>query len=179
MPVTIRRAVESDAVPLAHLAELTFRQAFTADNSDADMNLHCESSFGTKIQRAEILDVNTTFLLAVSEGAMIGFGQLRLSSPKDCVPGDAPAELYRIYVLSDWHGSGVAHSIMSEALGHAAANGSDAVWLGVWEHNNKAISFYRKHGFGIVGEHEFRLGDDVQRDLVLAADLTAGKTARI
>lgn len=172
MPVTIRRAVESDAGPLAQLAELTFRQAFATDNSDADMSLHCETSFGTKIQRAEILDANTVFVLAVSEGAMIGFGQLRLSSPKDCVPGDVPAELYRIYVLSDWHGSGAAQSIMSAALDVAVANGSDAVWLGVWEHNDKAINFYRKHGFGVVGEHEFRLGDDVQRDLVLAADLT-------
>ncbi|MEP5566659.1 MAG: N-acetyltransferase [Halioglobus sp.] len=174
MTVVLRRAVESDAAAVAKLAELTFRQTFAVENSANDMDQHCQTSFGPAIQQAEITDPNTVFILAESAGEMIGFCQLRLSSPKDCVPGKAQAEVYRIYVLSDWHGQGVAQSIMTEAMAAAATNGSDAVWLGVWEHNHKAIRFYQKHDFDVVGEHEFHLGKDIQRDLVLATTLTAG-----
>ena len=174
MSVIIRRAIESDAAMLAGLAELTFRQAFAVDNSDADMDQHCLSNFGTEIQRTEILDANTVFLLAESDDEMVGFCQLRLTSSKDCVPGKSPAELYRIYVLKDWHGSGIAQGIMSSAIDLATVNGGDALWLGVWEHNQKAINFYKKHDFSVVGEHEFLLGEDVQRDLVLAITLATG-----
>ena len=51
--------------------------------------------------------------------------------------------------------------------------GCDVVWLGVWERNPRAISFYRKVGFAEVGEHVFQLGSDPQRDVVMALTLDA------
>jgi ribosomal protein S18 acetylase RimI-like enzyme len=56
---------------------------------------------------------------------------------------------------------------MGACLGEIAARGADVAWLGVWEHNPRAIAFYRKWGFVEVGEHTFPVGDDPQRDLVL------------
>jgi ribosomal protein S18 acetylase RimI-like enzyme len=37
----------------------------------------------------------------------------------------------------------------------------------VWEHNPRAIAFYRKWGLEVVGEHVFMMGDDPQRDLLM------------
>lgn len=45
------------------------------------------------------------------------------------------------------------------------------MWLGVWERNGRAISFYGKCGFRRVGAQEFRVGGELHRDLVMAADL--------
>ena len=42
-----------------------------------------------------------------------------------------------------------------------------AIWLGVWEENNKAIAFYKRHGFEVFGSHPFKLGGDLQRDLLM------------
>jgi len=47
------------------------------------------------------------------------------------------------------------------------------VWLGVWEHNPRAIAFYRKWGFEAVGEHVFVVGTDPQRDLVMTRSALA------
>jgi len=41
------------------------------------------------------------------------------------------------------------------------------VWLGVWEKNVDAISFYTKMGFREVGRHSFRMGDELQYDLIM------------
>jgi GNAT superfamily N-acetyltransferase len=78
------------------------------------------------------------------------------------------AEIQRLYVDAKWHGKGVAHALMDSLLDAAVAGGADAVWLGVWERNPRAISFYAKRGFSVVGEHVFVVGSDSQRDLVLA-----------
>jgi ribosomal protein S18 acetylase RimI-like enzyme len=81
------------------------------------------------------------------------------------------AELHRIYVSSEWQGRGVAQSLMQNALDTAASAGSDLLWLGVWEHNRKAIAFYRKFGFEILGDQPFMLGEDRQRDLIMAVGI--------
>ncbi|HEX7807692.1 MAG TPA: GNAT family N-acetyltransferase, partial [Thermoanaerobaculia bacterium] len=46
-----------------------------------------------------------------------------------------------------------------------------SVWLGVWEHNPRAIAFYEKCGFRITGKHPFLLGSDLQTDLVMTREL--------
>jgi ribosomal protein S18 acetylase RimI-like enzyme len=45
------------------------------------------------------------------------------------------------------------------------------LWLGVWERNARALAFYSRWGFTEVGEMHFLLGNDPQRDLVLALAL--------
>ena len=45
------------------------------------------------------------------------------------------------------------------------------VWLGVWEHNHKAIKFYQDKGFVRFGEHVFVLGEDRQTDFLMKKTL--------
>jgi ribosomal protein S18 acetylase RimI-like enzyme len=165
--VTIRPAIPSDAASLTVIAERTFRETFAADNPEENMDLHCAQNFRPEIQGREISDPQLITFLAEVAGDLVGFAQLRLAHSTSCVPGVRPAELHRIYVASKWHGRGVAHDLMRKAIGAAAQAGSDCIWLGVWERNLKAIAFYRKHGFRIVGDHPFMLGRDRQCDLIL------------
>jgi ribosomal protein S18 acetylase RimI-like enzyme len=167
----IRPAKASDAASLAAIAERTFRETFAVDNSEEDINLHCARKFSVEIQSEEISDPQLTTLLAEVVGELVGFAQLRLAHATVCVKGDRPAELHRIYVSSEWHGRGVANDLMRAVYAAAARAGSDCIWLGVWERNLKAIAFYRKCGFSVVGDHSFMLGRDRQRDLILAAQL--------
>jgi len=135
------------------------------------MDLHCAQNFRPEIQGREISDPQLITFVAEVAGDLVGFAQLRLAHSTSCVPGVRPAELHRIYVASAWHGRGVAHDLMRKGIGAAAQAGSDCVWLGVWERNLKAIAFYHKHGFRIVGDHPFMLGRDRQRDLILVTEI--------
>jgi ribosomal protein S18 acetylase RimI-like enzyme len=103
--------------------------------------------------------------------SLVAYGQPRWASPPSCVAAAKPAEIQRLYVDTPWHGKGVANALMASLLDTAAAGGADVTWLGVWEKNPRAISFYAKSGFEVVGEHVFVLGTDPQRDLVLAKRL--------
>lgn len=168
----VRRAEPDDAEALAHLAERTFRDTFATENNPIDMDLYCAESFGTEIQRQEILDANYVTLLAEVERQLVAFVQVRLQSPKACVVADRPSELYRLYVSSEWHGRGVAHDLMAHVLSTAAHAGADSIWLGVWEHNPRAIAFYRKYGFRVVGEHGFQFGRELQHDLIMVTEVS-------
>jgi len=85
----------------------------------------------------------------------------------DCVSDRSAIELVRFYVDRSLHGSGVARTLMN-AVDAAAASRARTIWLGVWEHNPRAIAFYLKCGFVDVGSHPFQLGRDLQTDRIMS-----------
>lgn len=172
MPV-IRRAEPSDALRLAELAELTFRSTFEAANTPEDMRLHCATHYSEAIQAREISDPQIATLVCEHDGQLFGFAQLRWGRPPDCITAQRAAEIQRLYVRQAWHGKGVAQDLMSAAIALAKASDADQVWLGVWEHNPRAIAFYRKWGFAEAGEHVFPVGTDPQRDIIVSRVLGA------
>jgi diamine N-acetyltransferase len=169
--IDIRQATEADAASLAALAERTFRETFAQVNRAEDVDAHCRKSYGDSIQAAEIRDPGRTTLVCQVGNSLIAYGQLRWARAPSCVVATRPAEVQRLYVDAPWHGKGVAHEIMVSLLDIAVAGGADVAWLGVWEKNPRAISFYAKIGFAVVGDHVFVLGNDPQRDLVLSKRL--------
>ncbi len=67
----------------------------------------------------------------------------------------------------DWLGRGVGAALMRACLDEARRNQHQTLWLGVWEHNQRAQAFYRQWDFREVGTHIFQLGSDAQTDLLL------------
>lgn len=138
------------------------------------MDLHCRTNYGESIQAAELSSADIVTLLSEHSGRLVGYAQVCWSGAPDCVAGESPGEIHRLYVDEEWHGKGVAQQLMQASLEEMKARGSDVVWLGVWERNPRAISFYSKFGFVEVGDHVFTLGNDPQRDIVMALSLTPG-----
>jgi diamine N-acetyltransferase len=169
--VAVRHATEQDAAELAVLAERTFRATFGDSNGAEDMDLHCRKTYGREIQAREIRDAARTTLVCHVGDRLVGYGQLRWGVPPNCVKGVRPAEIQRLYVDAPWHGKGVAGALMTSLFEAARQGGADVAWLGVWERNPRAIAFYEKNGFRRVGDHSFLLGNDPQRDWVLARTL--------
>lgn len=174
MTVVIRRGVETDATALADLAARTFQDAFGADNRPEDMALHVASAYGTTQQRRELADPDITTLLADVDRRLAGYAQLRPGEPPACVTGESPIELWRFYVDRPWHGRGVAQALMQRVELEAERRGSRTLWLGVWERNPRAQSFYHKSGFTDVGSHVFIVGADPQTDRILVKALVPG-----
>jgi ribosomal protein S18 acetylase RimI-like enzyme len=156
---------------IADLGARTFQAAFGADNTPEDMERYLASSFTVDQIRAQLADPISTFLLAYIEDRTLGYAMLRAGRAPDEVKGPEPVELVRIYVETDLVGHGYGSTIMRACLREAAAGGFRTIWLGVWERNTHAIRFYERWGFRQVGTQTFKLGHDLQRDLILLRTL--------
>lgn len=131
------------------------------------MDQYCHKAFGPQIQQRELSDSEIITFLALSETSIVGYGQIRLGSRTTCIACDAAAEIQRLYVGGVWQGKQLAQELLRKLVGAATRSGAECIWLGVWERNARAIRFYEKAGFSVVGEHEFSLGSDIQRDLIM------------
>lgn len=165
--LTIREAVPEDASALAMFAERSFRDAFERDNAPSDMAQYVASAFGDRLQKAEIADSRRTIFLADTGNAIAGYAQLLNRSAPAEVGVNPAMELERFYVGRQWHGLGVAQLLMKHVITAASQCGAAALWLGVWERNGRAISFYRRSGFVDVGSQPFMLGSDLQTDRIM------------
>lgn len=96
----------------------------------------------------------------------IGYAKLTpLRAPAMDAAPDA-LELQQIYVLADWHGSGVAERLMQWSVAQARASGATELYLTVFDHNERAKRFYARHGFEEVGNCTFQLGDRIDDDRI-------------
>lgn len=167
----IRIAGSADATALAAFAEQTFRDAFEAENDPADFEDYLAKAFTPAQIERELADSDACFLLATDGDGLVGYAKLRQASAPNDVGGRRPIELERIYVDIDRHRRGVGSALLESAFATARERGADGIWLGVWQHNHHAISFYERAQFRRVGVKEFLLGRDRQQDLVMFREL--------
>ena len=167
-PFVTRAAQPDDAALLAQLGATTFAETFESANTPEDFAAYMAAAFGEEIQRAELEDPDTTVFFAERGGEAVGYVMLREGRAPSSVAADDTLQIARLYARRLTLGSGVGAALMQCALAEAAGRGKDAVWLGVWERNARAIAFYQRWHFKTVGNHQFQLGSDNQTDLIMA-----------
>jgi len=172
--ITLAKRTAAVAAQLASFGRQAFYDTFAADNTPEDMAAYLDESFGEAQQLAELQDPNTVFLLAQMQQEVVGSAKLRFGSELGLAPGksaDSQLEISRLYVRQDWIGTGLGAALMRRIMEEARAKGCRSIVLGVWERNERAIAFYQRFGFKKIGNMEFKLGQDIQNDLILRKGL--------
>jgi ribosomal protein S18 acetylase RimI-like enzyme len=180
---SFRVATPADADEVAALAARTFALACPPTTTAEAIAEHIGTVLSPARFREHLADAAHRVVLAEVDGRAVGYTMVVAAPPKD--PDVAGAlrlrpviELSKVYVEAGSHGVGVARPLMAETLriarDLAGERGRDAdagIWLGVNEHNARAIRFYARSGFGIVGTRSFRLSDAVETDHVMERPL--------
>lgn len=175
---SIRRATRTDAASLAELAARTFADTYAAYNDPADMAAHITGKYGPAKQAEEMANPAAAYLVAEFEGRLVAYAYVIAGHSPAGIGLEAPVELMRFYVVRDWHGRGLAQRLMDACIAEARRHGGRTLWLSVWRENPRAIAFYRRAGFRLVGTTSFHLGSQVQDDDVMAMALEqTGETA--
>jgi ribosomal protein S18 acetylase RimI-like enzyme len=114
----------------------------------------------------DLLDPEVRWLAGFLGAEPVGYAKLTPLRAPAAAPLPGALELQQIYVLSGWHGLGVADRLMGWALATAASDRAPEVYLTVFDHNERAKRFYRRYGFAEVGRCTFALGDRIDDDRI-------------
>ncbi len=162
--IQIKTAGAEDAPLVVELSRRTFYETFAQYNTEENMRIFMEEQFPKEKQLAEVGAPGRIFLLAYDNDEPVGYASLRESEPPQELAPDKAIEIVQLYSEQKMIGKGVGAALMEACLDMARRQGKDWVWLGVWEHNQRAITFYQKWGFERFGEHVFFVGLDAQTD---------------
>jgi len=166
MEISIRKIETAEAKVLSRLAKQTFFDTFTGTCTKEDMDSFLEEYFNVSQIKKELED-NTSFnFFAIIDDQPAGY--IRFKEDYDTFPYMKKwkaIEMKRLYIVKEFHGKGIAQQLMGLFMEHAIKNNYEVAWLGVWEFNFKAQSFYKKYGFEDSGYgHPFPIGNTPQTD---------------
>ncbi len=171
MPLVIRFATSDDAELIADLSRETFTQTFAAANTKENIEKFMNEQFTREALMKEVGRSGNIFLLAQEGEVPVGYARMRESENPPELAGENAIEIARIYAVNSFIGTGVGSRLMQKCLDIAKKMNKTVIWLGVWQMNSRAISFYKRWGFEMFGEHDFTLGNDVQKDWLMKKTL--------
>lgn len=163
----IRIADKRDAELIAELSQQTFIETFASTNSKENMDKFLRESFSKEILMKEAGESGNIFLLAYENEKPVGYVRMREDNNPPELTGTSSLEIARIYVIKNAIGKGFGKLLMQKCVAIAKEKNKAVMWLGVWEHNKRAIDFYMNWGFEKFATHIFKLGDDNQTDWLM------------
>ncbi|MBD2700839.1 GNAT family N-acetyltransferase [Spirosoma sp. BT702] len=169
----ISTATLADVSALAALSATTMREAFGPPHNPVELvEQYIAQALTEPILNQELVDPRCAFFLASSsDGTPVGYAKLRRHAPPRRMQERNAIEIQRIYLLQSQIGQGQGRRLMEHCLDWAREQKAEAVWLGVWECNKRALAFYEKMGFERFSYHYFQFGSERQRDFWLQKQL--------
>lgn len=159
--ITIKRAGVTDAKHISHLGKLTFEESYGAffENQN-NLNSYLDTSFSIpKIISSLHKPENLYWLVHDSEqSSPIGYAKLKLKSPTIAITDQNVCKLQRIYLKSGYEGQGIGTKLHEVILQEAIRQDFNHLWLSNLKIKEQAVSFYKKLGYQITGEHPFTIG---------------------
>ena len=169
--IEVREAVAGDFELLADLGRRAFYEAFGKYNDEADMQVYLDLAFNSEIIRSQLQDKNVIYFIATFDTLPVGYAKLKRNSAPKELEGAPCIQLERIYALQDYIGKKIGKALMEVCIQTARNEKCKYLWLGVWQQNDTAITFYKKWGFEIIGFKQFIIGKEVNEDFVMSLEL--------
>lgn len=156
---------------LVNLSRKTFIDAFEKDNNPEDFENYLDFAFDPDRIADEVMDMNSEFYLVYLHNEVVGYFKLNQLQAQTDIKDKDSLELERIYVLNEFQGKQIGRWMLDQVKALGKDMNKTFVWLGVWEHNTKAISFYEMYGFKKFGTHPYYIGKDKQTDWLMRCDV--------
>jgi ribosomal protein S18 acetylase RimI-like enzyme len=164
----VRALDATDAAALSAFAERLFRETYEGEYDPADIEDYVAQAFSADKQAGELSEPGGRVLVIEdSRNGLLGFAHLRQTPAPAVLTGRFAVEIARFYVDRPWHGRGIARVLMSACIAEARSRGADALWLQVYQSNDRAVAFYEKSGFRKSGTASFQMGRRVDDDWVM------------
>ena len=159
--VEVRLANPSDAGYIALLGRITFSETFgNLFHDPLDLLTYHERTFSVEKITKGLLNPKNIFWLALVDDLPVGFAKLKLNSQTQFLSSENVCQLQKIYVLRDFLSMKIGLDLQNKLLVKAKESGFEKIWLSVLETNDRAINFYKKNDFIIVGNHDFQIGKE-------------------
>jgi ribosomal protein S18 acetylase RimI-like enzyme len=157
--VTITRATQKDYDPIARIGKVSVGEAHKDAAPAEIMNPFLERNYNNDAIKEELSDANNIYYLINYKEQPVGFSKIVLNEGHPNIIAKNVTKLDRIYLLREYFGLKLGLQLLNFNIELAKNNNQSGIWLYTWTGNNRAISFYQRAGFTIIGSHKFYVSD--------------------
>jgi len=147
--VELEKCGLNDAEELASLGRETYFESFHAMNKPETMSLYLDKAFGTDRIKEELRNDSSEFFVCRIGFRAAAYLKVNFAPAQTDINDPESIEIERIYVKKSHWGQGIGTFLIDHSVELGENHDCRYAWLGVWEQNLPAISFYREMGFEV------------------------------
>ena len=155
--IAIIRATKNDFKLLADIGKQTFIESHGESASKSDIDSYINEKYSFEEFQKELSDTENIYHIINYEDKAIGFSKIILNSATPNIENNNVTKLERIYILKEFYNLKMGLELMNFNIELSKSNNQVGMWLFVWIENVRAINFYMKNGFEIIGSHDFKI----------------------
>jgi len=154
---TIRKATVADVELLAELGRQTFIESHGHSAATEDVETYINTAYNPEACKQELEDANNIYHFIYYNNQPAGFSKIILNSPAQAVAAINITKLERIYVLKEFYNMKLGLALLNFNIELSKNHNQTGMWLYTWVENERAVNFYKKAGFKIIGSYDFRI----------------------
>jgi diamine N-acetyltransferase len=156
---SIVRAGEKDAPLLSEIAKLTFIESHGDSANAEDINFYMTEKYSDRIFEKELNDIKNIYHILYYNDHPAGYSNVIFDSPYPGSQVKNIAKLERLYLLKEFYDLKLGRELFQLNIDLSKRNHQTGMWLFVWKENDRAVNFYKKNGFMIIGSHDFKISE--------------------
>ncbi len=153
--IEIFRATEKDSSTIVNLGKVSVTEAHK-DSCSADiLHEYVITNYNNDAITKELADPTNIYHILSYNNEPVGFSKIVFNAKHASIDKENVTKLDRIYLLKEFHGAKLGYELLTFNIELAKKNNQAGLWLYTWIGNKKAINFYLRAGFTIIGNHDF------------------------
>lgn len=157
--INILKSTEKDAELLAEIGKISFIESHGNSASAEDLNSYVIEKYTTEVFEKDMADAANVYHIIYYNNIPAGYSKIIYNIPHPNVAVQNISKLERIYLLKEFYNLKLGHELLQFNKELSQNNNQAGMWLNVWIGNHRAVNFYLKSGFQIVGSYNFRISD--------------------
>jgi len=154
---TIRKASPTDVELLSQLGRQTFIESHGHSAATEDVETYINTAYDPETCKQELEDANNIYHFIYYKDQPAGFSKIIFNNVAPGVAATNITKLERIYVLKTFYNMKLGLALLNFIIELSKSHNQKGMWLYTWVENERAINFYKKAGFTIIGSHDFRI----------------------
>ncbi|MFC4097558.1 GNAT family N-acetyltransferase [Euzebyella saccharophila] len=157
--VKIEEAAIQDCQKLIALGKSTFSTSHGHSAAPQNIQEYMDANFTVTKLLPELLDKNCIYSLIYMDDSLAGYSKITLNATHLQINSSQATKLDRLYLDQNFYGKDLGKKLMHHNFRLSQEKQQLGMWLYVWKENKRAVNFYQKMDFKIVGEDDFRITD--------------------
>jgi ribosomal protein S18 acetylase RimI-like enzyme len=153
----ITKAKTQDAKVLSQIAKASFLPAHGHSAFKTDIDNYIADNFSETNFLEELSNPENHYYLIYHDNKLAGYSKITLNTINENIASKNVTYMSRLYLLKEFYGLQLGKELFSFNIEFSKQHNQQGIWLAVWVENQRAINFYTKMGFSIVGSYDFRI----------------------
>ena len=155
----IVKAKEGDFQLLADIGSKSFIESHGSSASTADINDYVNEKYNCDVLKEEIRNPENIYHIIFHNNQPAGYSKIVFNVPHSNIPLENVTKMERIYLLKEFYSLKLGFELFSFNIELSKNNNQAGMWLYVWKENHRAVRFYKRTGFKVVGSYDFKITD--------------------